>query len=165
MVVFSPTSLADTLLAQGAELIHLGEDWLNVRGRVLRRLREAREANARETLNDLLARLSDATAPLDFCTEMIGALLLNMHRVKQKADTLNPFGALAALRENDDGGLEALAGLSVGATLSADDKAGPSLTRRLLDHVHRYQSNLSKLNTEARSALVQFLEDALEALD
>ncbi len=40
-----------------------------------------------------------------------------------------------------------------------------TLTQRLLDHVSRYQVNLSKLSEESREALVRFLEEALEALD
>ena len=96
---------------------------------------------------------------------MVGALLLNMRRAKARAGGLNPFRALAALRASQDSGLETLAGLSVGATLAADDEAEPSLTQRLLDQAHRYQANLSKLSVEARLALAQFLEEALEALD
>ena len=165
MVVFSPTPQADAILARSAEMARLCENWPDVRQQVLTKLQEARETNYQDALNDLLACLPEAKAPLDFCAEMIGALLLNMRRAKARAGGRNPFRALAALRANDDTGLETLAGLSVGATLSAGDETSLSLTRRLLEHVHHYQSTLSKLGTEARSALVQFLEEALEALD
>jgi DNA-binding MarR family transcriptional regulator len=165
MVVFSPTPEAATLLAPAAENGHPGEEWQSVRERVLRKLQGAREANYREALDDLLARLPEAKAPLDFCTEMVGVLLLNMGRVKTRAGGLNPFRALASLQVGGDAGLETLAGLSVGATLSADDESGSSLTRRLLDHVRSYQSSLPRLSAEAREALIQFLEEALEALD
>jgi hypothetical protein len=165
MVVFAPTSLAAIVLSRAGEDVQLGEDWQRARARVLHVLRNARGANPREALNDALARLPEASAPLTFCTEMIGALLLNMQRAGQRAGGLNPFRALSALRSSDAAGLETLAGLSLGATLSADDEASPTLTRRLLDHVRRYQTNLSRLSEEARSALIQFLEEALEALD
>jgi hypothetical protein len=180
LVVFAPTSQAvAVMLAQNGDEARLGEDWPTVRERVLSRLRRAREANPRELLNELLTRLPEASAPLTFCTEMIGALLLNMQRVRAKAGGLNPFRALAALRTGDAAQLETLAGLSVGVALSADDEAGeytgeageytgeadPSLAKRLLVHAHRYQTSLSRLSAEARSALVQFLEEALEALD
>jgi hypothetical protein len=165
MVVFSPTPRADSLLVFNGERARLTEDWPSVRERVLNRLREAREANYREAIGDLLARLPEVSAPLDYCTEMIGVLLLNMRRVKTRAGGLNPFRALAALQTGEDSSLETLAGLSVGATLSTDTESDPSLTQRLLEQAHRYQTNLSKLSAEARSALVQFLEEALEALD
>jgi DNA-binding Lrp family transcriptional regulator len=165
MVVFAPTPNATLALGRSGEEQELDEEWQSVRERVLSRLRQARETSYREALTDLLARLPEAHAPLTFCTEMIGALLLNMGRVRARAGGLNPFRALSALRSGESGGLETLAGLSVGATLSAHDEAGPSLTQRLLEHTRGYQANLSRLSEEARSALVQFLEEALEALD
>jgi hypothetical protein len=165
MVVFAPTSQAALMLGLGMEDSWLGEDWQKVREYVLGKLQGAREANAREALSDLLSRLPEAHAPLAFCTQMVGALLLNMQRARARAEGLNPFRALAALRTADAAELETLAGLSVGATLSADDENGRSLTQRLLDQAQHYQTNLSRLSGDARSALVQFLEEALEALD
>jgi DNA-binding MarR family transcriptional regulator len=165
MVVFAPTARASSVLSRSIEPSRLSEDWANIREGVLSRLREAREANYREVLSDLLARLPEATAPLEFCAEMVGALLLNMQRAGARAGGLNPFRALAALRTNGNPDLETLAGLSVGTTLLEEDESGASLTQRLLDQAHRYQANLAKLSSEARSALVQFLEEALEALD
>jgi DNA-binding MarR family transcriptional regulator len=167
LVVFSPTPQGAMILNRSPDeaLAGLGEDWQGVRQRVLKKLQEARERNPREALSELLTRLPEARAPLSYCAQMIGALLLNMQRAKARAGGLNPFRALAALRANKDSGLETLAGLSVGATLSADDESSPSLTQRLLDHAHHYQTSLSRLSDEARAALIQFLEEALEALD
>jgi hypothetical protein len=164
-VGFAPTPQAADLMARELAEGRLGEDWVGVRERLLARLREAREANPREALSDLLDRLPDARAPLAYCAGMTGALLLNMRRARARAGSLNPFHALAALRADAGAELEALAGLSVGSTLSADDDSGPSLTQRLLDQTRRYHANLSRLSGEARSALAQFLQEALEALD
>jgi hypothetical protein len=161
MIVFAPTAS----LSSNAQDPALSEEWLSVRERVLNRLKSAREANYREALNDILARLPEANAPLTFCTEMVGALLLNMRRAGVRARGLNPFRALATLRDGSSAALEMLAGLSLGATLSDDEASGPSVTRRLLDQAHRYQSNLSRLNEETRAVLIEFLEEALEALD
>lgn len=165
IVVFAPTPRAATLRAPSLEDYLLGEDWQNMRQRVLNKLQDAREANHREALNDLLARLPEAKAPLDYCTQMIGVLLLNMRRVRAQAEGLNPFRVLTALQTEGYAALETLAGLSVGATLSADDETEFPLTQRLLDHVRRYQATLGRLSEDTRSALVQFLEEALEALD
>jgi DNA-binding MarR family transcriptional regulator len=165
IVVFSPTPRAARLRPLSLEDNRLGEDWQNMRQRVLNKLQDAREANHREALNDLLARLPEAKAPLDYCTQMIGVLLLNMRRAKAQAEGLSPYRVLAALQIDGYAGLETLAGLSVGATLSADDETGSPLTQRLLDHARNYQAALGRLSEDARSALVQFLEEALEALD
>jgi DNA-binding MarR family transcriptional regulator len=165
MVVFSPTPEAARVLAPEGVEDRLGEEWRAVRSRVLVLLQGAQEANYREALDDLLSRLPEARAPLVYCTEMVGALLLNMQRARTRAGGLNPFGALASLRSGGDTGLETLAGLSVGVALTVDDESEHSRTQELLDHVRSYQSSLSRLSAEARSALVQFLEEALEALD
>jgi hypothetical protein len=165
MVVFAPTSQATLLLGRDAEDPRLGEDWQTVREYVLNKLRSAKDSNPLEALGELLTRLPEAKAPLTYCTEMIGALLLNMQRARNRADGLNPFRALAALRTNDAAQLETLAGLSVGATLAGDDEASRTLTRRLIDNARDYQAGLSRLSEEARAALIDFLEEALEALD
>ena len=161
MVVFAPTAQA---IAQWQEA-SLPEEWQRVREQVLRKLRTARESDYREILNDLLASLPEASAPLTFCTEMIGVLLLNMKRARARAGGLNPFRVLAALRTGSTAELETLPALSVGATLTADDEGGISLTRRLLAQARRYQVNLSRLSEDTRLALIQFLEEALAALD
>lgn len=165
MVVFAPTSMATETLAFGREDARQGEDWQRVREHVLGKLTQAGETNPKEALNDLLARLPEANAPLTFCTEMIGALLLNMQRAGARAGGLNPFRVLDSFRTHDAAELESLAGFSVGVTLSEDDEANQTLTRRLLNHVHHYQASLSRLSEESRTALVDFLEEALEALD
>lgn len=165
IVVFAPTSQASAVMEPSATDERQSEDWHRVRALVLGRLKQARDANAREALSDLLARLPEANAPMTFCTEMIGVLLLNMKRARTRAEGLSPFRVLANLRTSQSAELEALAGLSMGVALSDDDEANRSLTQRLLDQVHRYQANLSRLSEEGRAALVHFLEEALEALD
>ena len=164
-VVFAPTAQASVVEYANAIPGRLDEDWQGVRKRILSKLQQARETSYREALNDLLARLPEGKATLAFSAQMVGILLLNMRRVTAKAEGLNPFGALAAFRTTEDAGLGTLAGLSVGATLVADEGADSSYTQRLLDLARYYQVNLERLSEEARSALVQFLEDALEALD
>ncbi len=165
MIVFAPTPEATTRFGVSADEAGLGEDWHKAREFVLSKLAQAREASPRAILGELLARLPNTRAPLNYCTEMIGILLLNMQRVRTRAGDLSPFRVLDRLRTEDSTGLETLAGLSMGVALSEDDESSPSLTQRLLDQIHRYQVNLSRLSAEGREALVRFLEEALEALD
>ena len=165
MIVFAPTPEAATTFGPRPEENGLGEDWQKARELVLSKLAQAREASPRAALSELLARLPETQAPLNYCTEMIGALLLNMQRAKARASGLSPYRVLDRLRTDDSTGLETLAGLSVGVSLSYGDETSRTLTRRLLDHVQQYQVNLSRLSEESREALVRFLEEALEALD
>jgi hypothetical protein len=127
-------------------------------------LRDTRGTNPREAVSDLLSRLPEVRRPLAFCTEMIGILLLNLRRAGARAGSLSPSQVLKALK-GDGTGLETLPGLSVGATLADQEEGSPSLSERLLDSVRRYQASLARLSTEARAALTDFLEEALEALD
>jgi ATP-dependent exoDNAse (exonuclease V) alpha subunit len=163
LVLFAPTAQVAQMLDHTSP--SLGEEWAGVREQILNKLHEAREANYREVLDDLLTHLSDAKTPLTYCAEMIGILLLNMRRATARAGNLNPFRALAALRVNGEAGLETLAGLSVGSTLVADEESRLSLTQRVLGQAHRFQTVISRLGEDARSALSQLLEDALTALD
>lgn len=165
MVVFAPTPHVLNALRPLSQPAETDAEWPGVRERVLNRLRAARDASPREALTELLARLPETKAPLTYCTEMVGALLLNMQRARARASGLNPFRALAALRDDGSAGLETLAGLSVGATLHEEDEVAASTTQRLLDQMHHYQANLGRLSKDAREMLVQFLEEALEALD
>jgi hypothetical protein len=165
MVVFAPTSEATMLLGHGGDDPQLGDEWQGVRERVLEKLEQARGTNAREALSDLLARLPEVHAPLTFCTEMIGALLLNMKRARTRAGDLSPFRILASLKAGGTARLETLAGLSLGISLNEHDEINRSLTERLVDQIGRYQVNLNRLGEESREALTSFLEDALEALD
>lgn len=165
LVVFAPTAQGFALSASEGVDRQADEDWSSVRERVLKRLYDARETNYREVIADLLARLPESKAPLVYCTQMVGVLLLNMRRVRARAGGLNPFRALSTFHTGDDTGLEALAGLSVGATLSVDEETDASLTRRLLDYVQRYQANLGHLSHDARRALAQFLEEAIDTID
>jgi hypothetical protein len=165
MVVFAPTEVGAALSVPGLESLPTGEDWFTTRERILRRLRDAQQANPRAAMADLLGRLPDPSAPLAFCTEMVAVLLLNMRRARARAGGLSPFRVMAALRGSGEGALETLAGLSIGATLTADDDSSSSLTTRLVHHVRGYQRSLPRLSDEGRQALVQFLEEALEALD
>ncbi|MBN1657943.1 MAG: hypothetical protein JXA93_06050 [Anaerolineae bacterium] len=165
MVVFAPTAGVASVLRPLPQAVGPDDEWPGVRARVLNRLRAARDTSPREALSELLARLPETKSPLTYCTEMVGALLLNMQRARQRASGLNPFRVLAALRGDDSAELETLAGLSVGATLDVEEEGSSSTTQRLLEQMHRYQSNLGRLSKEARTMLVQFLEEALEALD
>ena len=115
MVVFAPTARVGAVLdpvqqAPVAQPIEADDEWPGVRERVLNRLRTARDTSPREALSELLARLPESKAPLTYCTEMVGALLLNMQRVRARASGLNPFRVLAALRGDGSAGLETLAG-------------------------------------------------------
>jgi len=153
-VVFFPTSshVSD-------EAAETDEDWLRIKQRLLTRLREARDVDYREALTDLLSRLSDLGAPLEYCAETIAALLLNLALLREKVSERNPLRSLSSLFTAGEAGLGALAGLSLGSTLMAVGES--SLTDRLLTSIRRYQDHLSQLSEENKRRLTDFLQEAL----
>jgi DNA-binding MarR family transcriptional regulator len=159
MIVFSPTQQAASLLSQLTVDININEEWRQVKGRILQRLRETKSASYRELLNELLARIPEHRSPLIYCTEMITALLLNLNRAKEKASDINPFRALSSLGSTGEVGLGALAGLSLGSTLTEKDDA--SLRDKLLSYTKRYHAHLLSLSEEAKTSLSDFLQEAL----
>ena len=159
MIVFYPTKQAASLLSQLTGDININEEWRQVKERILQRLRGTQSANYWELLNELLARIPEHKSPLIYCTEMITALLLNLNRAKEKASGMNPFRALASLGLSGEAGLGALAGLSLGSTLT--ERADASLRDKLLSYTQRYHTYLLSLNEEAKTSLSDFLQEAL----
>ncbi len=159
MIVFAPTKQATNLLSHRGSDIHINEEWRQVKERILQRLRETKSSNYRDLLNEILARIPERKSPLIYCAEMVTALLLNLNRVKEKASGTNPFRALSSLGSTGEAGLGALAGLSLGSTLT--EKADASLRDKLLSYTKRYQAYLLNLSEEAKTSLSDFLQEAL----
>ncbi len=161
MIVFYPTAKAIRLLSQlTGECAN--EDWRRLKDHILQRLAEVREANRLSLLNEILLGLPERRSPLIYCTEMITALLLNLSRVRDRANAVNPLETLLALNLPGEVGLGTLAGLSLGSILS--DKTDVSLRDKLLAHTKKYQAALFHLSEESKAALSSFLEEALAIL-
>ncbi|MFZ5919365.1 MAG: LexA family protein [Chloroflexota bacterium] len=154
-VVFYPT--VDEI-EQGVA-VQTDEDWLRLKQRLLNELREAYRFGYREKLAELLARLPDLRAPLDYCAETIAALVISLNALKGRVTGRSPLRSMSGLLTAGEAGLGALAGLSLGSTLIT---LGDSLlTERLLDTVHRYQDDLSQLSEENKRRLTDFVREAL----
>jgi hypothetical protein len=159
MIVFYPTQQAANLLSHLTGDININEEWRQVKERILQRLRETKSVHYRELLNEILARISERKSPLIYCTEMITALLLNLNRAKEKASGMNPFRTLSSLGSTGEAGLGALAGLSLGFTLT--EKADVSLRDKLLSCTRRYHVHLLNLSEEAKASLSDVLQEAM----
>lgn len=163
MIVFYPTKQATSSVSQPTGDIHINEEWRQVKERILQRLRESKSSNYRDLLNEILVRIPERKSPLIYCAEMVTALLLNLNRVKEKASGMNPFRALSSLGSTGEAGLGALAGLSLGSTLT--EKTDTSLRDKLLSYTKRYQAYLLNLSEEAKTSLSDFLQEALGVLE
>jgi len=150
MIVFRPTLKAPQLAKEK-------EEWLQVRDRMLERLREA--TDYRELMKELLAKIPQCKSPLIYCMEMITALLLNLNAIREKAGEMNPFKTLLALGPSGELGLGTLAGLSLGSSLAG--KVDPPIAEKLLSYMKEYQAHLRELSEEGKKNLSDFLQEAL----
>ncbi|MCG2766832.1 MAG: hypothetical protein L6435_00395 [Anaerolineae bacterium] len=162
MVVFYPKDQASSLALVPSKSINLGEEWQQLRQTILERLRTGEQVNDHRVLSDALPSLP-GKSPLEYCAEMIEALLLNLQEGMERAMQARVLQTLQALAKSGEMGLGALAGLSLGKALRGQDDA--SLTDNLLSRVQAFQEYLSGLSEESKSALVDFMQDAVLALD
>jgi len=158
-VVFYPTHKAAQFITQLRDEMLYNADWHGVKQRILKSLEEAHQANPADALREALSNLPDTKIPLTYCAEMISVLLLNINRFRSH----NFTPAIESLNTKGQVGLAALAGLSLGSSLTSgdDDK---SLTEKLLTHTHRFQSHLAELSDESVTKLSAFVNDAMMAL-
>lgn len=157
-VVFYPTNKAAHFLTQLRDEVRLN-DWQKVKQRVLDRLEEAQKNNPADALREALTNLPDTKIPLNYCTEMISVLLLNIERFQ--LNQLQPV--LDRLSVPGQVGLGTLAGLSLATTL-ANESEDNTLTEKLLTHTQRFQKYLSEMSDESISRLSTFLNDARASL-
>jgi len=157
-VVFYPTHKAAQFLTQLREEMRYNADWQRVKERILQRLHDARQNNPSEALRESLSNLPDTKTPLTYCAEMISVLLLNLSRFRSQH--LTP--AMESLNTKDQIGLAALAGLSLGSSLSNDgDDDDKTLTEKLIEHTQRFQTQLAEMSEESITKLSAFLNDAM----
>ena len=162
MVMFYPKEQAMSMVLIQGPAINLGEDWQQLRQTILDRLKAGKQSDRRKVLNDTLTSLPERS-PLEYCAEMIGALLLNLQLGVERAMQAKLFRTLRSLADSGEVGLGALAGLSLGKSLRSEEDA--SLTENVLSRLQAFQKYLSGLSEESRSALVDFMQDAVLALD
>jgi hypothetical protein len=158
-VVFYPTHKAAQFLTQLREEMRYNADWQGVTESLLQRLKDSARSSPAEALRESLSNLSNAKTPLNYCAEMVSVLLLNIQRLKNQ--NITPI--LETINLKGDLGLAALAGLSLGSSLTneADDK---SLREKLLTNTQRFQSQLADMSEESINKLSSFLNDAMLTL-
>jgi len=159
LIKFYPTEVARQWLAWRWNGLIQGEEWLQLRDGLPRRLRQAREINPRELAAELMAQLSEDQPPIAYCAQVIAILLLYLGELRELAGAggLNPMRVLGRITFRGGISLGALAGFSLGALLS---RAG-GVADSLLEPISRYQTYLYELGEEHRQALFDFLQEAL----
>lgn len=165
-IVFVPTSKAHAalrLLGGRSAVKPDDAEWEAAKDQILERLRTGDPGGAlvTEVLNRAIG--AETESPLLYCTEMIGALLAHLQRVRANVGVSGRVARLRALIPAGELGLGTLAGLGLGSLLS--NRPELATLERWQSSIRRYQTMLPELGEDHVQALSDFLQEALAAVD
>ncbi len=158
-IVFAPTEKAATVMAQLAGEGWDTTEWDEVKARILAALRENKDTGYEDLLEEILLRIPERKSPMLYAAEMITAVLLNLHQLREEAKASGLLENLRALGWPGELGLSALAGLTLGLTLV--EKANRRITTLLLSYAQKYQDHLARLSAENKKKLSDFAQEVM----
>ena len=158
-IVFSPTEKAATVMAQLAGESWDTAEWDEVKARILAALRENKDTGYEDLLEEILLRIPERKSPMLYAAEMITAVLLSLHQLREEAKASGLLENLRALGWPRELGLSALAGLTLGLTLV--EKANRRITTLLLSYAQKYQDHLARLSAENKKKLSDFAQEVM----
>jgi len=162
-IVFRPTPQADALFAELAgEAVGQGE-WEAVKTRILETLRTGKGTDYEGLLEEILARLPQQQSPMLYAAEMITAVILSLHQLREDASAAGLLDKLRALGLPGEAGLRAMAGLALG--LSFAERINRRLISLLLSYTGRYQEILSRLSAENLQRLSNFAGEVMKIVE
>ena len=162
-IVFHPTPQADALFAElaGEDANH--SEWETVKTRTLEALRAGKGTDYEGLLEEILARLPQRESSMLYAAEMITAVILSLHQLREDASAAGLLDKLRALGLPGEAGLSALAGLTLG--LSFVERINRRLIGLLLSYIGRYQEILSHLSAENKRRLSNFAGEVMRIVE
>lgn len=157
-IVFRPTEKATALMAQLAGKGWGEEEWEGIKERILQALREGRGTDYQDLLEEILLRIPERRSPMLYVAEMITAVLLHLHQLKEAAKGSSLLESLRALGLPSE-----LAGLTLGLTFV--ERANRRVTSLLLSYSRRYQEYLARLSSESRQRLSDFAQEVMRIVE
>jgi len=157
-IVFRPSLRADALFAELTGRAAEWEEWETAKRHILEAL-EAGEEGYQDLLEEILARLPSRKSPMLYAAEMITAIILSLHQLREEASAAGLFDTLRSLGLPGAVGLSALAGLTLG--LSFVERINRRLVSLLLSYTARYQEILSRLSAENLQRLSNFAGEVM----
>lgn len=161
-VVFRPTFQAARILAGLAEGRWREGEWEEAKDRILEQLREGKASDYEALLEKLLSRLHNQRSPIVYLTQMVTALALGLHSLKDVVDVGGMRKILRNVGLPGELDLSALAGFSVG--LSLVERINKRIARALIGQARRFQEFLTELNAENRRRLAEFTREILDIM-
>lgn len=159
MVLFTPTQLAEAVLAGEAQKEQAGDrEWHQTKQVLLSLCDKQKRKNAKALIEQLLAKLPRLENPLIFCAYMIVLLLMHIQNLSNNSiDMIKNVVLNAAKAET---ALVMFAGVALGSMLKTT--AHLPLCSQLTSHLTRYQDNFAELDQAEKALLLDFLEEALK---
>ena len=158
-VVFRPTRQAETVIRQLAGEAWDREEWEGVKTHIIQALQAGKGDGYETLLEEILARLPERKVPLVYTAEMVTAVILSLHELREEAPGSKLWERLRDLGLPEEVGLNALGGLAVG--LSLVERANRRLTLKLLSATRQYQDYMADLNAEGRRRLSEFTAEVM----
>lgn len=162
MVLFYPTKEANRLINELAGESGDLEDWLIVKERILKQLREGKAGGYEELLSDLLARISKRHSALIYATELIAAMFLTLASAQETPEARRLMERLQRIGLPGEIGLSALSGISM--ALSLLERVNRRFSTLLLAQVGRYETMIATLNEANRLRLSDFAREVASIL-
>ena len=160
-IVFYPTQRAKALISDPLPEDYERTEWEDLRDKILQALRKSK-GEYDQMLEELLSRIPQRQSPMLHSTEMITAIVLQMCQLGEEARA-RLLKEVRTLMLAGESGLSALAGLPLGLSLA--EGANARFTDKLLSHVGRYQEDLSRMGTESKKALSDFLLEVVKTVE
>ncbi len=157
-IVFYPTAQATEAMARPATEDWDKREWERVRERILQALDEHR-GSYQNLLDEILLRIPKRKSPMLYVTEMITAIFLQLHQLRDDLKANGIFPDLHLVGLPDELGLNALPGLTLGLTLV--EKANRHVSTLLLSYSQKYQDYLARLSAENKKRLADFAREVM----
>ncbi len=161
-VVFSPTPLAEEVMAQLAGESWQKGEWEEVKERILQALREGGANEYESLLDELSLRLEERKTPMLYLADMTTLAILSLHLLKEeKAHRI--LGFLRSLGFSGSVALQVLGGLTMG--LSLVERANFRFKTRLLTFARKYHESLAQLSDADKKKLSDFAREVIEIVE
>lgn len=142
----------------GKDLI--SEEWTKVKVQILEKLRLGKKKGYDDFLIELLDRLPNQPSHTAHMAEMVTALILGLHSLREHTEASKLRSILKRIELPGELGLSAIPGMSVG--LSLVERINRQLSDVLLNQANKFQTALLELNAEKRRILAEFTREVAE---
>ncbi|OGO14950.1 MAG: hypothetical protein A2Z14_05415 [Chloroflexi bacterium RBG_16_48_8] len=161
-VSFRPNALAETALTDQSPSVRISGEWLRIKTQILEKLQRGEGRSHEDLLKEILDHLPRRRSPEVYMAEMVTALILGLHSLREFAEARrlrNMLGRIGLPGELD---LAAIPGLSAG--LSLVERFNKQVSGALLNQASKYQALLSELSAEKRRLLAEFTREVVKVI-